>query len=102
MWYTRDGKPLPGIIGVPLTKEDRQVSRTVLPDGKLVSTVFLGLDHSFGDGPPLIFETMVFPPDSLNELDCERYSTEKEAIVGHTKMVEKWTAEMSRKAKGGD
>jgi hypothetical protein len=25
-----------------------------------VSTVFLGLDHSFGDGAPLVFETMVF------------------------------------------
>lgn len=26
-----------------------------------VSTVFLGLDHSYGTGPPLLFETMVFP-----------------------------------------
>jgi hypothetical protein len=25
-----------------------------------VSTVFLGLDHSFGSGPPLLFETMIF------------------------------------------
>ena len=25
-----------------------------------VSTVFLGIDHSFGDGPPLLFETMIF------------------------------------------
>lgn len=25
-----------------------------------VSTVFLGLNHNFGDGPPHIFETMVF------------------------------------------
>lgn len=25
-----------------------------------VSTIFLGLDHSFGPGPPLLFETMVF------------------------------------------
>jgi hypothetical protein len=25
-----------------------------------VSTVFLGLDHSWGDGPPLLFETMIF------------------------------------------
>ena len=26
----------------------------------IVSTVFLGLDHSWGGGPPLLFETMVF------------------------------------------
>lgn len=25
-----------------------------------VSTVFLGLDHSFGEGPLLLFETMIF------------------------------------------
>ena len=27
-----------------------------------VSTVFLGPDHSFGSGPPLLFETMVWIP----------------------------------------
>ena len=25
-----------------------------------VSTVFLGLNHQYGGGPPLIFETMIF------------------------------------------
>ena len=25
-----------------------------------VSTVFLGIDHSFGEGPPVLWETMVF------------------------------------------
>lgn len=57
-------------------------------DNWLVSTVWLGLDHSFGDGPPLIFETMVFPPDddggqSWSEEYCERYSSEDEARAGH-------------------
>ena len=28
--------------------------------GTEVSTVFLGVDHQVGDGPPLLFETMVF------------------------------------------
>ncbi len=28
-----------------------------------VSTIFLGLDHSFGAGPPLLFETMVWVDD---------------------------------------
>ena len=38
-----------------------------------ISTVFLGLDHQFGSGPPLLFETLVFG----GELDGEmvRYST---------------------------
>ena len=28
--------------------------------GCLVSTVFLGINHNFLDGPPLLFETMIF------------------------------------------
>jgi len=60
-----------------------------------VSTVWLGLDHSFSDdGPPLIFETMVFATDSRDperdtlgpDLDCLRWSTEQEAIKGHQDM----------------
>lgn len=67
------------------------VRREVLPNGKLVSTVWLGLDHSFTGGKPLIFETMVFPKeDDFGELDMDRYSTEKQAIAGHKRMVKKW------------
>lgn len=53
-----------------------------------VSTVWLGFDHSFRDGPPLIFETMVFK-GSWEDLDMDRYSTEEEAVEGHERMVEK-------------
>ena len=49
-----------------------------------VSTVFLGLDHSHGAGPPLIFDTMVFGGPLADEQ--ERYSTTQEAIDGHVKM----------------
>lgn len=50
-----------------------------------VSTVFLGLDHSFNHGPPLLFETMVFggPEDEAQE----RYTTRAEALVGHAAWV---------------
>ena len=54
-----------------------------------ISTVWLGLDHSFYGGPPLIFETMVFAntPDDLSELGddvwCDRYTTEHQAVLGH-------------------
>jgi len=47
----------------------------------LISTVFLGLDHQWGDGPPLLFETMVFGGAYHHE--CERYSTWDEAEAGH-------------------
>ena len=47
-----------------------------------VSTVFLGIDHNwFDEGPPLLFESMVFG----GPLDQEmyRYSTWNEAVQGH-------------------
>ena len=56
--------------------------------GIQVSTVFLGLDHRFfGDGPPLIFETMVFggPHDEAQE----RYCSWKAAEAGHKRWVAK-------------
>lgn len=59
-----------------------------------VSTVFLGIDHRWGPGPPLVFETMVLGPDSSDEL-CWRYSTWDEAMAGHQTALEKTKATMS-------
>lgn len=100
-YYNRDGTKVEGGVfewAKKLEKEeDRRVARDVLPDGKIVSTVFLGLDHNFSEkGAPLIFETMVFPnKGDASELECERYSTEQEALEGHKKIKEKYL-------KGGD
>jgi hypothetical protein len=67
-------------------KGDRIVAKTKVGDAE-VSTVFLGLDHRFGDdGPPLIFETMVF--GGIHDQDMERYSTWEEAEAGHKRMCE--------------
>lgn len=67
-----------------LEKADRIV-RKHEADGVRVSTVFIGLDHSFGDGPPLLFETMIFggPRDGW----MDRYSTWDEAEEGHERAV---------------
>jgi hypothetical protein len=46
------------MIGAFGSIEDRRVDRTQVDADVSVSTVHLVLDHSFGDGPPLIFETM--------------------------------------------
>ena len=66
---------------------NRKVARTEVTKNVSVSTVFLGLDHQFGEGPPLIFETMVFggPLDQ----HMERYSTWEDAEAGHTRWVDK-------------
>lgn len=50
-----------------------------------VSTVFLGIDHSFDRGRPLLFETMVFGGPLDGEQD--RYTTRDEALTGHARMV---------------
>lgn len=70
----------------------KRVAETTLPNGMWVSTVWLGLDHNFFDkGKPMIFETMVFPEHgNFSEIDCQRYSTEKQALKGHQKMVKKY------------
>ena len=52
-----------------------------------ISTVFLGIDHAFGKGPPLLFETMVFGGALEDEQD--RCSTWAEAEVMHARMLER-------------
>lgn len=65
-------------------KADRKVARETI-DGVEVSTVFLGLDHSFGDGPPLLFETMVFGGEM--DGDQDRCTTWEQAEEMHRAMV---------------
>lgn len=85
--YILDGKtavPEPDLIKWAkwYEKADRLVTRT----GD-VSTVFLGLDHAFGDGPVQLFETLVFGGPLADEMD--RYSTWDEAEAGHQTMVQR-------------
>src|SRR6188472_2809719 len=49
--------------------------------GTEVSSVFLGVDHQVGDGPPLVFETMVFGSGRVDLVG--RYSTWADAEEGH-------------------
>jgi len=57
-----------------------------------VSTVFLALDHQFGAGPPMLFETMVFKGDDRNDLYAARYSTWEAAEAGHQAVVRRLMA----------
>jgi hypothetical protein len=84
-YYDRSGKPMDLMTWAAVFENaERHVGNDHLGDMH-ISTVWLGLDHSFGDGPPLIFETMVFggPHDEYTE----RYSTEEEAKEGHARVV---------------
>jgi hypothetical protein len=48
----------------------------------IVSTVFLGLDHGWGDGPPVLWETMIFGGTGLSEWQ-ERATSREEALANH-------------------
>lgn len=110
MYYDKHGKPLKLMEWAKLLEnfDYKVIKQEFTPDNKYwVSTVWLGLDHGFGNGAPLIFETMVFEnkwrwtkPDKLfnmkpfkyrEEQDVERYSTLIAAIHGHEELVKKWT-----------
>jgi len=70
---------------MPFESKNRHVGDTTI-GGVRVSTVFLGIDHNWSpDGPPLIFETMVFRGPFDEEM--QRYSTWEEAEHGHAKFV---------------
>jgi hypothetical protein len=74
-YYHRDGKPIVGNELMPdfiqwamlFETEDRHVATTITPYGERLSTVFLGMDHSFiftANRTPILFETMLFAPRS--------------------------------------
>ncbi len=50
-------------------------------DAVLVSTVFLGMDHGWGAGPPVLWETMIFGGDHHDYQ--ERYTSRADALAGH-------------------
>lgn len=51
-----------------------------------ISTVFLGIDHRFlGDGPPILYETMIF--GGKHDQYQDRYCTRDEALAGHAHAV---------------
>lgn len=109
-YYDIDGTPIADTLTWGRLMEKRRedgsfrIGEITLPNGIWISTVWLGLDHRWGMGPPLFFETMVFglpkrqqvvfgeEMDVRDELDMQRYSTLAQAQAGHDAMVKKWAA----------
>jgi len=84
-------------------QRQRIVAQEDLPHGYRISTIFIGLNHSYFKGPPLWFETMVFePPTNVPspitgkiyklgpEVFQDRYTTLEEARSGHEIIKAKW------------
>jgi hypothetical protein len=90
-YILRNGEPVPcedvleWARWFETANEERKIGWTVHGD-VTVSTMFLGLDHSFGIGEPLLYETMIFGGPHNEEM--WRYPTKAEAIEGHKRAVE--------------
>ena len=66
---------------------DRQVARNTINEST-ISTIFLGIDHRFNSyDAPILFETMIF--GGPLDMECRRYSTWDEALIGHQEMIER-------------
>lgn len=86
-----------GLHGEPITLMEwsallhdldrRRIGHDVI-EGVEVSTVWLGIDHGWGLGPKLLFETMTFA--HVDELAgwCRRYPTRELAELGHEQVCE--------------
>lgn len=104
-WYDKEGRPLTPEKFEQLQRTDPEYKRvassviTSSADASIrlwVSTVWLGLDHSFTPGDrPVIFETMVFSSEAPSrERACHRYCTEQEAREGHQELVQQFAADI--------
>ena len=83
-----DGINEPGFLEWERVRDEKM--RRVAHDtvgGIDVSTIFLGMDHSFGLGVPILFETMTFKGRNSDHLQL-RYCCYANAERGHQEVVE--------------
>ena len=87
IYYDWDGHPIALRQWAELMEAnlDRHVADDMVGDVR-VSTVWLGLNHNWsGQGPPLIFETMVF--GGVHDEEQWRYPSHHAALAGHDQVV---------------
>ena len=87
MYFDREGQPI-SMDRWSVLFEDlayKHVAMTAIDTEVEVSTVWMGLNHQFGEGPPLTFETMIFGGEHNQQ--CWRWSTQEAALAGHDQIV---------------
>lgn len=88
-----DGHPVPCSdvreFGEWFQTADNRIVQQDRVNNLLVSTVFLGFDHGFDDGPPVLWETMVLEAGEhpLSEMQ-QRYRSRDDAIRGHREVLQ--------------
>lgn len=88
LWYDKEGNVISDreAVNIRLADPDyKRVAMTHIGKEVDVSTVWFGLNSRWDDGPPLIFETLVF--GGKHDQYMERYSTKSEAEEGHKRIV---------------
>ena len=103
LWEARSKPELAIEAEIPNADDERwwRLAHTEveLRDGETleISTVWLGLNRQYGEGPPLIFETVAFREEESGLV--ERYSTRKDAVAGHERTVRFVAAMQARGAR---
>jgi hypothetical protein len=84
-YILENGEPVPcdDLLAWGRWMENQEQRRVAYDEirGCRVSTVFLGLNHNWGEGPPLLFETMIF--GGAHDQFQERAATKAEALQIH-------------------
>jgi hypothetical protein len=86
-WFDKNHKPY--AVGLfewakKYESENRVISRDTVGDAD-VSTVFLGVDHRYGPGPPVLWETLIF--GGAYDGNMWRYTSYEAAAQGHVNVV---------------
>jgi hypothetical protein len=91
-WYilTTDNQPVAvSVREAAQWMEDNPEKKAVKQDHVddiFVSTVFLGLDHSWDNQGLILWETMIF--GGINDQYQERYSSYEDALEGHQRAID--------------
>ncbi len=74
---------------IKMKEEKTHVMASDTVNSRLISTVFLGQNHSYFGGEPILFETIIFS-NGLLQLDnhWDRYSSWEEAMKGHKEAID--------------
>lgn len=84
-------KPIDDVLawGSWLETTDRQVAEDFVDNRIRVSTIFLGLDHSWDEGPPVLWETMLFGDEGapFQQGEQMRYRSREDALKGHKRAI---------------
>jgi hypothetical protein len=80
-------EPDPAIWWLWMAKNKRGVCYDELGAAQ-ISTVFLGMDFSFGEGPPVLWETLVFG-SAFDDVTTRCRGSREQAEAMHARMVER-------------